>query len=157
MVKTAKKPDKVDLLLKELASATESTLTRLDEKIAAKEKQIEELLGEHTKELDAFKAMRKLLSVRIHGKPPRVPQKAKAEKPASNRYRNGVAEIDLTPRRGRPPNGAPPNPVREKVLRRGGTGLRGSSRLGGERRHQVAAARRAADSRDEDRGQADPI
>lgn len=89
------KPSLVELV----AKATEADLASIDEQITAKEAELADATRRIGGELDALKALRKVVDVKLHGKPQRKPRQAKAASHKSNGEPNGFRSGPPAPSR----------------------------------------------------------
>ena len=66
-------------LLEQLEACGEATLAELDEQIAAEEQQLAELTSKREAKIAALKSVRKVIDVKVNGKPARKKPQRKAE------------------------------------------------------------------------------
>lgn len=83
-------------IIEQLASAGADDLTQLQTIIATQEAELAELVSERRKGIDSLLALAKILSLKIHGKPPRKQHPKKAKPMSGAKSDDGDGE-KLTP------------------------------------------------------------
>ncbi len=71
-------PEKERTLLEVLESAGESDLQEIDDRLHGLRAKMDETLASYRRQIDALELARKLLSVKLHGKPPRKVRQKRA-------------------------------------------------------------------------------